>query len=376
MSLRLFLRRIHHLHLRHFTTTTSAPLANPHFSIEYLIQSCGLPSDKVIQASKKIQHLKSPDKPDSVLQFLRQTGISESDITMSVSRNPLILCSSVEKNWRPNVAKLQEVGISIEDISCIISHSPKAFQLNFVSKVDFWRRVLGSVENLTLVLKRNASLLQSNLEKAIVPNLSFLEEQCGLSVCQIAQLIKCRPRIIISSTEVLKMKAKRAEELGVSHSSQMFVYALVVACCLNQRIIDARLTNLKNLGFSQDEVTTFVSKNPMVLTIAEEMMRSKIQFMIKDAGCDKLHVVRNPFVLTLSLEKRLIPRSLVLKLLESKGLRVAKRGFPFFARLTEKKFLEKIVLSFEHTIPGLHRAYIDACSGKTSAKEWFKNISN
>ncbi|XP_078150279.1 transcription termination factor MTEF18, mitochondrial-like [Carex rostrata] len=372
MTLRLFLRRIH---FRQFTTTTSAPLANPHFSIDYLIQSCGLPSDKAIQASKKIQHLKSPNKPDSVLHFLRKTGISESDITMSISRNPLILCSSVEKNWRPNVAKLQEVGISIEDISCIISHSPKAFQSNFVSKVDFWKRVLGSVENLTLVLKRSATLLQSNLEKAIVPNLSFLEEQCGLSVCQIAQLIKCQPRFIMSSTEVLNMRAKRAEELGVSRSSQMFVYALLVVG-LNQRIIDARLTNLKSLGFSQDEVTTLVSKSPMVLTITEEMIRSKIQFIIKDAGCDKLHVVRNPSVLSLSLEKRLIPRSLVLKLLKSKGLPVAKRGFLFLARQTEKNFLEKIVLSYEHTIPGLHRAYTDAVSGKTSAKEWFKNISN
>ncbi|XP_078150282.1 transcription termination factor MTEF1, chloroplastic-like isoform X2 [Carex rostrata] len=251
MSLSVFLRRIHHLHFRHFATNTSAPLANPHFSIEYLIQSCGLPSDKAIRASKKIQHLKSPDKPDSVLQFLRQTGISESDITTSVLRNPLILCSSVEKIWRPNVAKLQEVGISIEDISCMVSHSPLAFKSNFVSKVDFWKRVLGSVENLTLVLKRNAALLQSNLEKAIVPNLSFLEEQCGLSVCQIAQLIKYQPRFINSSTETLKMKAKRAEELGVSRSSQTFVYALVVVSSLNQHIIDARLTNLKSLAFSK-----------------------------------------------------------------------------------------------------------------------------
>ena len=81
-------------------------------------------------------------------------------------------------------------------------------------------------------------------------------------------------------------------------------------------------------------------------------------------------------MLTLSLEKRLIPRSLVLKLLESKGLPVAKRGFLVFARQSEKKFLEKIVLSYEHTIPGLHRAYTDAVSCKTSAMEWFKNISN
>jgi mTERF domain-containing protein len=63
-----------------------------------------------------------------------------------------------------------------------------------------------------------------------------------------------------------------------------------------------------------------------VLQISEEMVGRKMEFLIKEAGCDKLHLVRNKVLLTLSLEKRLIPpRSLVRKLLESKGLPVAKK---------------------------------------------------
>ncbi|XP_078182290.1 transcription termination factor MTERF8, chloroplastic-like [Carex rostrata] len=383
----MILSRLHHIrqfttpyassiHRLLSTTTTPAPLLNPHFSIEYLIQSCGLPSDEAIRVSKEIQHLKSPDKPDSVLQFLRQTGISESDIRTSVSRRPRILCSSVEKIWRPNVAKLQEVGISIEVISFIVSRSPGVFQSNFAPKVDFWIRVLSSVENLSLVLKRFPQLLMSSLEKVIVPNLSFLEEQCGLSLCQIAQLIKNQPRLMSSRAETLKMYAKRADELGIARSSQMFVYALVVVSSVNQSIIDARLHNLKSLGFSQDEVTSLVCSNPSILQKTEENIGSKVQFLIKEAGCDKLHVIRNTALLTLSLEKRLIPRSLVRKLLEKKGLPEGKRGLYSFAQPNEKQFLEKIVLPYEQTIPGLHRAYIDSVSGKTSAKEWFASISN
>ena len=52
-----------------------------------------------------------------------------------------------------------------------------------------------------------------------------------------------------------------------------------------------------------------------------------MEFLIKEAGCDKLHLVRNKVLLTLSLEKR-PPRSLVRKLLESKGR--GKETFDFF----------------------------------------------
>jgi mTERF domain-containing protein len=68
-----------------------------------------------------------------------------------------------------------------------------------------------------------------------------------------------------------------------------------------------------------------------VLQISEEMVGRKMEFLIKEAGCDKLHLVRNTVLLTLSLEKRLIPpRSLVRKLLESKGLPVAKKETFYF----------------------------------------------
>ncbi|XP_078150156.1 uncharacterized protein LOC144545451 [Carex rostrata] len=100
------------------TAATQSPPPDPHFvAVDYLIQSYDLPSDGALRASKVIQHLKSPDKPDAVLRFLRQIGISESDIRNAVSRDPRLLFSHVEKNWRPNVARLQEIGLSIEDIS-------------------------------------------------------------------------------------------------------------------------------------------------------------------------------------------------------------------------------------------------------------------
>ena len=79
------------------------PNPNAQFALQYLIHSCSLSADEALKASKYILHIKSPDKPDSVLRFLREIGIQEPDIRAAVLREARILCSSVEKNWKPNI---------------------------------------------------------------------------------------------------------------------------------------------------------------------------------------------------------------------------------------------------------------------------------
>ncbi|XP_078150303.1 transcription termination factor MTERF8, chloroplastic-like [Carex rostrata] len=344
--------------------TTQSPPPNSHFAaIDYLIQSCGLPSDKAIQASKWIQHLKSPDKPDAVLRFMRQIGLNEPEIRTSVSREPRILVSHVEKNWRPNVVKLQEIGLSIEDISGIISRSPELFLFNIVPKIDFWMRALGSFENMSVLLKKAPAILCYNLEKVIVPNLSVLQNQCGLSVCQIVQLIKSSNRLIGLRPEAMKVMVKRAEELGFSCSSQMFVYALITVVSVNKNTLNSRVHYLKTMGFSQEEVTYMISNAPNVLQKTKELLGPKLEFLMKEAGCGKIDVVRNPVLLSLSLKKRLIPRNLVRKLLKSKEFPVENLSFTTFAMPSDEKFVKKFVLPYEHAIPGLGQAYANACAG-------------
>ena len=112
-----------------------------------------------------------------------------------------------------------------------------------------------------------------------------------------------------------------------------------------------------------------IGKSPTVLQLSEELLGRIMEFLIKDAGCGKIDVVRNPALFTYHMEKRLIPRSIVRKLLMSKGLPVANKAFVSFMQPSEKDFLEKFVLPFEHDIPGLSQAYADAYAGKTGANK-------
>ncbi|XP_078150368.1 uncharacterized protein LOC144545693 [Carex rostrata] len=270
----------------------------------------------------------------------------------------------MEKSLRPNITKLQEVGFSNEDISGIISANSAPFRFNIVSKIDFWMEVLGSVENLSVVLKaRGAALISSSLENVIMPNISFLREHCGLSTRQIVRLIKSCPKLISSKPEFVKRVAERAEELGIDRSSVYFIEALIAVSTVSKRTIDARLNNLRNIGFSQEEVALLISRYPLTLTKSEKLVARKMEFLMKEAGCNKLHVIRNPFLFCCNLENRLIPRNIVRKLLMSKGIRVLT--FATFANVSDQKFVERFILPYENVIPGLHRAFADA--GSTEA---------
>ncbi|XP_078150355.1 uncharacterized protein LOC144545676 [Carex rostrata] len=275
-----------------------------------------------------------------------------------------------------SMAKLREIGLSIEDISGMTSRYRHMWVFNFVAKVDFWMQALGSAEIVSLMLKKGASILGSNLEKVVMPNLSFLQEECCMSHHQIVRLIKSNPRLFTFSLETLKLNVKRAEQLGIERSSGMFVNALITVSGLSQHIVEARLLYLKSLGLSQEEVALMFGKSPSLLAMQEELIGRKMEFLMKEVGCGKIDVVRYPVLFTLSLEKRLIPRNLVRKLLKSKEFPVANQAIISFVILTEQQFVKKFVLPYQYAFPGLLQAYVDVCAGKNAGTEWFKSISN
>ncbi|XP_078150684.1 transcription termination factor MTERF15, mitochondrial-like isoform X1 [Carex rostrata] len=349
-------------------TLRETPSPTSQFAVQYLIESCGLPSDKASRASRYISHIKFPDKPDVVLRFLKQAGITEPHIRAAACRDPQFLCLHVEKCLKPRISELEEIGFSPSEISLLFSICPFAFKYTKLKqKVQFWMGIFGSFEKLLSAFKAGNYLLGVNLDNAVIPNIAFLKEQCGLSARQISQLIKSSPRRITSKPEVFKMYVKRAKELGISPPSNTFVYALIVVGGVNQSSVDARLCHLKSLGLSHEEVTLLITKWPQVLEITEKNIGQKMEFLLKQAGCGKTDVIQNPNLLTYSLEKRLIPRGLVRKLLKSRGIPAANNVFASFMRVNEKRFLEKYVLPYEGTVPGLNQAYIDACAGKNAA---------
>ncbi|KQK18898.1 transcription termination factor MTEF1, chloroplastic [Brachypodium distachyon] len=349
---------------RALSATTSIP-QNCFLADEYLVASCGLPRAQAVKASKKISHLKSPSQPDAVLTFLSGLGVPRSDIAHLVSVDPRFLCASVERTLAPRVTELSELGLSRPQIARLIPLALCSFRSSSLRRnLDFWLTVFGSFENVLKALQMNSGLLAADLEKVAKPNLALLQ-QCGLSASLFSEPFIAR--VLIRTPRQVQDALVHIDKFGVLRDSRMFLYALVAFTVQTPEKLADKIRILEMHGWSQDDVLLAVKKMPGILTMSEERLPKNMHFLTKDAGLEISYIAQRPVLLKYSLERRLLPRHNVLKLLKAKGILNLQFDYRA-AALSEEKFLGKFVHPYEESIPGLACAYASSCAGKVPVK--------
>ncbi|CAL5051912.1 unnamed protein product [Urochloa decumbens] len=359
--------------------STSAP-ASP-FSLEdYLVASCGLaPAQAKTTAQKAFDgaskdsrkafeeisncRLNSASNPDAILALLSGVGLSSADIAAVVVADPLLLRSS-PKNIAPRLLALRDrLGLSAPQVvRLLVECSPSIRHCDVVPRLEFFISFYGSFEKFLVASKKSTMrctrILQYGVERVVKPNIAFLRER-GLSVRHIAKL---NPRLLVLNSERVKEFVLRAEGLGVPRSSSMMWHAVKIVTQLTKEKVDARIEFLKStLGCHQSEVATAVSKAPSILGISEECLHRKIQFLINEVGLEPQYVVQRPALFTYSLEKRLVPRHCVMKILLDKGLLDSNRCFISLVQVREEIFKLKYIDRHRDPVPELVDAYATAC---------------
>ncbi|VAI52741.1 unnamed protein product [Triticum turgidum subsp. durum] len=337
----------------------------PSFAVEeYLVATCGLTPAQARKASPKLSHLKSPANPDAVLAFLAGLGLSAADLATAVRKDPRLLCAGVETTLAPNVAELTGLGLSPSEIARLVSITGTTFRCkSIVSGLHYCLPLFGSSENLLRVLK-SGSVLGSDLQRVIKPNVAFLRE-CGLGACDIAKLYVFRPSPLSISTERIRTAVARVDGLGVSRGSPMFKHALQAVAFLTEEKITANVEHLKKaFRWSDAEVGIAVSKAPSLLTKNKESLQRRSEFLISELGLEPAYIAYRPAMLTYSLEGRIRPRYYVVKFLKENGL--LKRDPSYFTVFKEsgKAFNKMFIHPHKEAAPHLEKDYDAACKGE------------
>ncbi|XP_019710147.1 uncharacterized protein [Elaeis guineensis] len=344
------------------------PSPKPHFMAEYLARSCGFSPDKAAEAaSKHLRRIKSPQQPDSVLNFFRSHGFDDADIKKVVSRIPRCLGLDVEETLAPKFRALRDLGFSQSDVAHLILSNPSVLNLRFpqnvLPKVEFWRDLLGSDEFLIKWLKRKRWLFNYSIERTILPNLSLLRA-CGISDKRISLVAKQQPSIVCQKMESLQALADRVEGLGVPRHSSMFVWTLLSLQRVSTTTFEAKKKLMKSLGWSDSEFLSACQRQSTFLSKSAKAIQRKMEFLEKETGCEPSYVARYPELLMMSLEKRLVPRHHVMEMMKSQGLHGGAFQLATIMKLSEKKFTEKFVLCYKEKAPELHDLYVSlSCKG-------------
>ncbi|KAF7082336.1 LOW QUALITY PROTEIN: hypothetical protein CFC21_086213, partial [Triticum aestivum] len=342
---------------RLLSATASAPISpNPcGFAVEeYLVATCGLTRVQALKASKKLAHLKTPDKPNAVLAFLSGLGLSGADVAAVVGKDPLLLCTKVDQTLAPKVVELTGLGLSPPEIARLVSLTPDRFRRRaIVSRLHYFLPLFGSFHSFLRLLKRSSRLLSSDLDKLVKPNVAFLRE-CGLGACDIAKLCIAVPRMLTTNPERVRAMVACAERLGVPRGAGMFRQALRAVAFLNEEKIAGKVDYLKNtLRWSDAEASIAVSKAPLLLWRSKDMLQSKSEFLVSEVGLEPTLIAHRPIMLTYSLEGRLRPRHYVLKFVKANGLLDRDRSYISAVDLTENVFVDKFVRPHIEVAPHL-----------------------
>ncbi|CAD6215237.1 unnamed protein product [Miscanthus lutarioriparius] len=204
------------------------------------------------------------------------------------------------------------------------------------------------------------SLLNVSLEKIIKPNIALFR-QCG--VRDIAKVCLQNQWVLTFKPECVKEFMLRAEELGVPAASPLFRQAVAIVVSVSSEKVAAKFEFFKRtLGCSDSEISIAVSKMPRILGLSDATLLRKIEFLVNEAEMEPHYIVQRPILLAFSLEKRLVPRHHVLKVLQEKGLLNSNMNLFSLAHLTGEAFKLKFIGCHEDSVPGLADAYAAACA--------------
>jgi mTERF domain-containing protein len=328
------------------TTSTTFEQPQQSFTISYLINNCGFTPQTASKASQ-ILSFSNSQKPDSVLAFFTTHGFSNSQIRGIVKREPRLLSLNPNNVLLPKFQFLLSKGVSNSDLIHIVNANPRflrrSLQNHIIPNYECAKGLLQSDKKIIACVKRYSFLSQNHLPK----NVKLLLDN-GVSHSNIARLLQWWPSIF-ESFDLLDT-VEELKQLGFDSKTSPFSIAFLAKKTVTKAKWDEKVEIFKKWGWSDEHILQAFKKQPFCMLSSPRKMNAVMNVWVNHLGFDSLDLTRAPGILQLSLEKRIIPRGLVVQFLNSKGLRQKDASIHTPFRVSEKLFLEKFVNRFaEHS---------------------------
>ncbi|XP_065032302.1 transcription termination factor MTERF15, mitochondrial-like [Musa acuminata AAA Group] len=338
---------------------TGSGALQPSFMAEYLVTSCGFSPEKATKASNLLGGIASRRQPDSVLGFLKSHGFDDTHVKKLLSWNPRWLLLDVEKTLAAKFRALQELGFSQSDITHLFLANPSAINYHIrtvVHRIRFWQGLIGSNDILIKLFKLHKWLLGYSVEKRIQPNIDMLRS-CGFTDQKLRTILGYHPTLVTQRAETLRTLISRVEGFGVARTSGRFHWTLLMLSTLSVERFNAQKKLFGAFGWSEADFLDALKKTPGFLTCSMKNLKMKMEFLVNEAGYAPSYIALRPMLLTLSLEKRLIPRYQLMAALKSRGLCADLPKLLTYMLYPEKKFLERYVIIYKKQFPELIELY-------------------
>ncbi|CAJ1963433.1 unnamed protein product [Sphenostylis stenocarpa] len=345
------------LSLKHTSTTSQ----QHSFTVSYLVNNCGFSPETALKASKFTQ-FETADKPDSVIAFFRDNGFSNTQINNIVRRAPNVLTCDPHNRVFRKFEFLFSKGASHSYIVELVNKSPRilysSLENNIIPSYELVRKFLQTDEKTMECILACGHFFGTD---RVVQNVKLLVDD-GVTDTVIAFLFRRRLSIVLSSG--LKRTLDEVKEMGFDPSKLKFAIALLAKKTIPKSRWDAKVDVLKSWGWSEELVLSVFKRQPLIMLVSQDKIDRIMRFWVKQLGWDYLTLAKKPEIFGFSLERRIIPRALVVQYLLGKGLRRKSASLLSPFCVSEKEFIEKYVMRFKEETSELLTLYQMNVQGK------------
>ncbi|GMH10241.1 hypothetical protein Nepgr_012082 [Nepenthes gracilis] len=335
------------------------------FTVQFFMNSCGLPLRAAISTSKKIRlNENKKGQMESVIAFLKSHGFSDVQIAKLILEYPQFLHFKISQNLAPKIEYLIECGFTGSLLPEIVLLCPYMLRRSLAVRLkptfEFLRKYVGTNERALVAIKRSPLLLQFNIEKNMQSNVEYLIKE-GMPSCSISRLIITQPTCLLQNIDKVAHKVETVKKFGIHPSTRGFVDAFRVMVSMSELTWKKKVEVLKSLGWSEEDVIDTFVRSPLSLARSEEKLRSVMDFYVNTVKIEPKSIIAQPMLLGFSLNRRLIPRFNVLKILEEKNLLNNKKPASILAK-SEKDFVNTYIFKNLKELPILLEIY-PGCKG-------------
>ena len=376
-----FVRNPNVCHLRLFSVSISDKEQS--FVVSYLISSLGFSPKAALSASKRVK-FHSPKKPDKTIEFFKGHGFTPKQISGIVRSYPQILVYDAEKIILPKLEFLASKGISGPEFAIRLSSYPALLRCSLAGQImpayEFFRNFFQSDEMMIRTVRRSPQILAYNIKTKVRDNINILRQH-GLPDSKISTMIYVWSMVMDTSSVRFGEIVKEVAEMGFNSSKKEFILAvLAVRLKIVKSKWESKVNAYKKWGLSDEEVSKAFRKSPWCMLISENKITALMDFFVTELGLQPCNLVNRPIVLTLSLEKRIIPRVSFYQVLWSRGLVGVNKKVSLWTllQISEKMFLQKFVTPYAEEAPELLKLYNETSAlsnrpgiGKICRGLWF-----
>lgn len=339
-----------------------------------MINSLGFSKQEAISASNKVKRLNSIKKDfDLVVDFLKKTGLNQSQIKSLVSVTPQVLLSKVDKTLKPKLQIMRDIGLSGSDLVKVVMNYRNFFVLGLENHlkhhVDYLRTVLGSDEKVALALKRYGMLLDKRAPQRLASTVSLLRK-VGFSDENVVRFIMRNPKrsLVIKPGWIEDILHRVENDLGIPRESRMFFYGVEALASVSKSTMEMKFDNLRSFGWSDEQILRLIRKLPFILNLSVSKVGAALDYYTKELRWSADYLASRPLFFSLDLERRVKPRARVLETLNMKKLNTRNTGLYRVLSMPVPKFVKNFLLPHKDILPNMYEQYLQSV-GEQKAKK-------